>query len=98
MPPAVKAGKATKAKVAEPPVDVAGLLKRSRAAHDTMRVIDRRNEAGRVEQMKHAADDALHLRMLAHEADPGHVNPEWLNDKAPHAEIVAYYERYIRGH
>lgn len=42
---------------------------------------------------RHAAR-ALDLRLKAHEADPKHVDPEWLNDTAPHEDLVAFLTTY----
>jgi len=37
-------------------------------------------------------------RLAAHAADPDHLSVSWDEDHKPHAEILAYYDRYLETH
>lgn len=39
---------------------------------------------------------ALEHRQAAHALDPEHADPAWRQEKAPHAQMVEFYEKYIR--
>lgn len=78
--------------------DVAELLARSRAHHaDYRRIVGTRNLAREVRQAqtRDALRLALDARLSADAADPEHVDPAWALDRAPHAELVAFYQRTI---
>lgn len=72
---------------------VAALLTRSRAHHDAKLRYANRLPPQEAEAEAEIAR-ALELRQQAHALDPGHTAPEWANDRAPHAELVAFYEEY----
>ena len=80
------------------PVDVAEYLRRSAAEMTRFHQIDSTRRAGRQSAMKDCAIEARRLRVAADEADPEHTDPAWALDKAPHADIVAFLDRYIQGH
>jgi hypothetical protein len=74
------------------PADVGDLLRRSRLANDAF------HSAQRLKNHTGASDAVIlarRLRVEADKSDPGHTNPEWANDKAPHAEIMSFYNRYL---
>lgn len=82
---------------------VAEMLRDSRAAHDRYRSL-----AGRVAKdgtvaarpnyvaAEENVREALNLRVAAHRIDPQHADPEWGNDKAPHATLVDFYVKWLR--
>lgn len=83
------------------PVDspsVSSLLKRSRAHHQRKtELANKRLGKQHVPNYQAAeaeAAKALELRLQAHDLDPDHLDPEWANDPAPHAEIVAFLQKY----
>jgi hypothetical protein len=41
------------------------------------------------------AQQALDLRLQAHQLDPEHQDPAWLADPVPHAQMVSFLEKYI---
>lgn len=92
------AAEASGAPVVEAGPSVAALLTRSRAHHQRKTELANRFR-GKVHvpnyrQAEHEAAQALALRLQAHDLDPNHLDPEWANDKAPHAEIVAFLTKY----
>jgi hypothetical protein len=78
-----------------PPVDieaeVSRLLKASRSAHAAYRQAAQKRNYPSAEASVAAARDA---RQAAHDLDPEHEAPEWGNDKASHADLMAFYVRY----
>jgi hypothetical protein len=78
-------------------------LRASRAAHDRYRhaagKIDLQgnvSEPKRHDACRVALEEALNHRHAAHAADPEHTDPEWARDKAPHDQLLAFYESQIR--
>jgi hypothetical protein len=75
-------------------VTVAQLLSASRAAHLAYQGEQRKQPANYAVCERYVAE-ALRLRSEAHAADPQHVDAAWRDDKVPHAELVAFYARYL---
>lgn len=42
-----------------------------------------------------AAVEARALRQQAHDADPDHIAPAWLDDPASHDDLMAYYAKVL---
>lgn len=49
-------------------------------------------KAKQLQPARNAMIEAMTARLTAHEADPDHVDVAWAADRAPHAQIMAYYE------
>ncbi len=52
-------------------------------------------QRGRLPQALQSLTEAWSARLAADEADPDHTDLEWLNDTAPHADIMAFYAAYL---
>ena len=72
---------------------VTELLAQARAAHMDYRRLDstRVNRAAKQAAIARAQD----FRSQAHEADPDHADLAWSLDTIPHAELMAFYARYL---
>lgn len=77
---------------------VADLLTASRASHAAYRQLH--DDAAKVKAKKPEGWqahlwDALTLRRQAHAADPDHRDLAWSDDKASHADLMAFYEQQL---
>lgn len=72
---------------------VAELLTASRASHGVYRQLAAKGKKPDGWQMH--LWDALMLRRGAHKADPQHLDSAWSEDKAPHADLMVFYERQL---
>jgi hypothetical protein len=76
------------------------LLRRSRAAHAAHYQAARHWtgqewQVGDLAVASQCFQDALDLRTQAEEVDPEYADPEWQNDTARHADLVAFYQDYL---
>lgn len=71
---------------------VASKLVESRGAHLAYRYALTTNDraAARLELAR-----ASSLRQDAHDLDPSHTDPAWLDDVAPHADLMAFYAEQL---
>lgn len=81
----------------------ASLLRQSRAAHAEYHRLaavytGSQWEAGDAEAARDALANALALRVDADAADPDHADPGWRADKVPHADLMAFYTKYLETH
>lgn len=73
------------------------LLQKSRDAHAAYRRIadglgDRASKrVAKVAQLRVARD----MRQKAHDLDPDHDDPAWLEDRTPHAVLMAFYAQQV---
>lgn len=72
---------------------VAELLTASRASHATYRQLAARPPKP-VGWQSHLWD-ALTLRERAHDADPGHRDPAWSEDRVSHEALMGFYREQL---
>lgn len=79
----------------EPALTVRELLAQSRAAHSEYRGLTAARVAKDVRLL--ALARARDLRVQADTADPAHLDPAWALDKAPHLELMIFYDQQLAG-